>query len=106
MILRELRQVLIDVEDNGDADDQDNGKEIGTDELSDDVSVEDLDIAERVQLLDPAQTMCDRLPVLLDPLPSSNESFEMVVNPSGHLQSLSMFPDLCVLHAVYDYYRL
>ena len=98
MELRKLSQVLVDVEDDGDADDQGNGKEIGANELTDDIAIKNLDVAERVQFLHPFQTTGYGLPFPLDPLPSGNKPFEMTVCPSAYLQSFSMFPDLCVLH--------
>lgn len=46
MVLRKLCQILIDIKDNGDADDQRNGKDISTDKLLDDVPVYSLNVTE------------------------------------------------------------
>ena len=49
MILCEFRQVLVEVEDDGDGDDQCDGEEIVAYELLDNVPVEPLDVPERVE---------------------------------------------------------
>ena len=46
MVLRKLCQILIDIKDNGDANDQRNGKDISTDKLLDDVPVYSLNVTE------------------------------------------------------------
>ena len=40
MELGELGEVFVDVENNGDGDDQSDGKKVGTNELANDVTVE------------------------------------------------------------------
>ena len=49
MILCELRQVLVDIEDDGDGDDEGNGEEVGADELPYDIPVDDFQKAENVE---------------------------------------------------------
>lgn len=49
MILRELGEILVEVEDYGNGDDQGNGEEIGADELLDDIPVQNLDITLGIQ---------------------------------------------------------
>jgi hypothetical protein len=51
VISREFRQVLVDVKHNGNGDNQDNGVDIGTYELLDDIPVHSLDILEWIVFL-------------------------------------------------------
>jgi len=57
VVLRELREVLIDVKDNGDGHDEDDGEEVGSDKLLDDIPVELMEISEWVQVFYPSQLM-------------------------------------------------
>ena len=55
MILRKLRQVLIDVEDYGNGNDEEDGEEIRTDKLLYDIPVESADVTEYIQLPYPSE---------------------------------------------------
>ena len=57
MVRRELRQVLVDIDDDGYGDDEDDGVEVGAYELVDDVPVHTLDEAERVKPFHPRQAL-------------------------------------------------
>ena len=58
MILRELREVLVNVEDDRDGDNQGDGIEISAYELLYDIPVENLQIAFRVEIFHPTQILC------------------------------------------------
>jgi hypothetical protein len=49
MVLRKLCQVLIEVEDDGDRDDENDGEEVGANEFLDDVPIHAHDVAKRIE---------------------------------------------------------
>ena len=49
MVLAELRKVLVNVEDDGDADNQQYGIDVRTDELTYDIPVENFYVSQRVK---------------------------------------------------------
>ena len=80
VILRELCQVLVHVEHDGDGDNQDDGEEIGADELLDDIPVEPFDEGG------------------LELLQQTTEPAEVLLHPSAELQKSAAASYLSVFH--------
>ena len=80
VVLSELGQILVDVEDNGDTDNQDNREEICADEFLDNIPVESLDEG-GLELL---QQAC--------------HPAEVLSHPSAGLQESAVFSNLFVFH--------
>ena len=66
-ISSELRQVLVDVEDDGDGDDEDDGVDVGADELGDDIPVEARQESPRIDVARPTGILPEETSHLTEP---------------------------------------
>ena len=83
VILDERVEILVDVEDDGDGDDQQNREEVGADEFSDDIPVEPLDEGG------------------FEFLQQAAEPTEGFSQPSSDFQCFAVFLDFAIFHCLF-----
>ena len=97
MILRKLRQVLVEVEHDGNGNNQGYREEVVTYELLDDIPVQSLDVSQWVEIpehLEETQFVPHPSQHLGDAVKNGNQPTEAMGNGSAHLQSSAMFSDV------------
>ena len=92
MVLREFRQVLIHVKDDGYADDQKNGIDVGANELLDDVSIQPFDIVERIDIFHPSHPCAQPLEETPQPTCVPVDEAEEAKKPCRVLRKMAHYP--------------
>ena len=93
MILGKLCQVFVHVENNGDADNECDGKEICANELADDIPIKFLQQTEWIDSVQPGK-------VAFHPFCCFDYPMAATVKPSSGLEQLAVLSDLVVSHYI------
>ena len=105
MVFGELRKILVDIEHDGNRDDERNGEEIGGEELLDDVPVDGLDIAPGIEsakfVAYPSQHGCKPAELAAQPAEGTNHPRETPFERASQLIEPVPSPYLSVIHFLF-----